>query len=77
MILCLKTGYLLPGRKTIPDHIADDKTPYYKALEAADTSCANGQIDLLQMEDLLASLLARQLVGVMKDATGRDPEAAT
>jgi hypothetical protein len=35
MILCLKLGYILPGKKTIPDQIAENKTPYYKALEAA------------------------------------------
>jgi len=32
LVLCLRTGYLLPGKQTIPDQIADDKTPYYKAL---------------------------------------------
>jgi Fic family protein len=34
LVLCLRLGYLLPGRRTIPDQIAEDRTRYYKALEA-------------------------------------------
>jgi Fic family protein len=41
LILCLRTGYLLPGRRTIPDQIAENRTPYYKALEAADRAWAD------------------------------------
>ena len=28
LVLCLRTGYLLPGRKTIPDQISEDRTSY-------------------------------------------------
>ena len=31
MILCVKLGYALPGKNTIPDQIAADKTPYDRA----------------------------------------------
>ena len=73
LILCLRTGYRLPGKKTIPDQIAGDRTPYYRALEAADASWANSnKVDLKEMEQLLSILLARQLYGVMKDATGHE-----
>jgi Fic family protein len=71
LVLCLKTGYLLPGRTTIPELIAEDKTPYYKALEAADEKWKGGNINLNQVEELLSSLLARQLMGVFEDATGK------
>ncbi len=64
MVLCLKLGYMLPGRRTIPDQIASDKTPYYKALEFADTAWGNGRIDLSLMKELLGALLAQQLVAV-------------
>src|SRR6185312_903697 len=74
LVLCLRTGYLLPGRETIPDQIANDKTLYYRALESADANLANGSIDLSQMESLLRELLARQLVGVINDATGQSVE---
>lgn len=75
LVLCLSTGYRLPGRETIPEQIANDKTPYYLALEAADEKWTNGRIDLSEMENLLSQLLARQLVGVMNDATGRSLDA--
>lgn len=68
MILCLKMGYVLPGKRTIPDQIAEDKTPYYKALEAADVAWDNGQIDLTAMKELLSSMLAQQLVAVHGDS---------
>lgn len=61
MILCTKMGYVLPGKKTIPDQIAQDKTPYYKALEQADIAWEQGKIDLSAMKDLLSSMLAQQL----------------
>jgi Fic family protein len=71
LILCVKTGYLLPGKLTIPDQISQDRTPYYQALEAADRSLATtSSLDLREMETLLSSLLARQLLQVMNDAGG-------
>jgi Fic family protein len=68
MILCLKLGYVLPGKKTIPDQIAEDKTPYYKALEAADIAWEGGKIDLTAMKELLDSMLAKQLYEVFADS---------
>lgn len=72
MILCLRMGYLLPGRVTIPDQIANDKTPYYKALESADNAWMNGKIDLSVMKDMLQSMLARQLLAVHEDSQRGD-----
>jgi Fic family protein len=68
LVLCIKIGYLLPGKKTIPDQIAEDRTPYYKALEAADEAWRRGEIDLTAMEELLSGMLAQQLVAVHEDA---------
>jgi Fic family protein len=68
LVLCLKLGYLLPGKRTIPDQIAESKTPYYKALEAADEAWENGKIDLSAMKALLRSMLAEQLVAVHEDS---------
>lgn len=70
LILCLRTGYLLPGRRTIPDQIAENRTPYYKALEEADDRYRDGNIDLTEMERLLEELLAKQLLSVLADAGG-------
>jgi Fic family protein len=68
MVLCIKMGYVLPGKRTIPDQIAENKTPYYKALEAADDAWQNGRIDLTAIKDLLTSMLAEQLVAIMGDS---------
>jgi Fic family protein len=68
MILCIKMGYILPGKKTIPDQIAEDKTPYYKALEAADVAWGNGRIELTALKELLSSMLAQQLIAVHGDS---------
>ncbi len=70
LVLCLRTGYLLPGKRTIPDQIAEHRKPYYEALEKADEHWRAGKVDLCDMEELLSTLLARQLLDVMKDATG-------
>jgi Fic family protein len=68
VILCVRLGYRLPGTQTIPEQIASNKPPYYKALEAADSRQAEGKLDLAEMEALLESLLAAQLLSVLKDA---------
>jgi Fic family protein len=68
LVLCLRTGYLLPGKKTIPDQISEDRTPYCRALEGADQAYALGEIDLAMMEQLLSGMLATQLIAVHEDA---------
>jgi hypothetical protein len=69
-LLCLRLGYRLPGKKTVPDQIARDKNPYYKALEAADEAWEAERLDLSALEKLLADLLAEQLASVHDQATG-------
>ena len=71
LVLCVGLGYRLPGRKTIPEQIAEDKRPYYRALEIADAGYAKKeQPDLSAMEQLIEGLLAKQLVEVLHKATG-------
>lgn len=71
LVLSVAMGYRLPGRKTIPEQIADEKTPYYKALEVADEGFQKtGQPDLRAMEKLIEGLLAKQLIDVLHKATG-------
>jgi Fic family protein len=72
LLFCLRLGYRLPGKKTIPEQIARDKTPYYKALEAADQEWAKKKLDLSVLEKLLADLLAQQLGSVHDEATGSE-----
>jgi Fic family protein len=71
LVLCVGLGYRLPGRKTIPEQIAEDKRPYYRALEMADQRFEKTrQPDLSAMEQLIEGLLAKQLVEVLHKATG-------
>lgn len=77
MILCIKLGYIMPGKRTIPDQIAENKTPYYQALEAADKAWANGKIDLSALKQLLYSMLAQQLVAIHDDSRSGDTDEET
>jgi len=76
LVLCAKLGYALPGERTIPELIAERRDPYYDALEACDqafSSVADQRsppMTVSTMEDLLQSLLARQLTQIVTDAGG-------
>ncbi|WP_038196920.1 Fic family protein [Ancylobacter sp. FA202] len=77
VILCIKTGNILPGLPTIPDQIVGEKRPYFRALDDADAAWAQGRLDLTTMEALLSALLARQLTDAYKTAGGLMPPEAT
>ncbi len=72
LVLCLRLGHPLYARKSIPAQIADNKKPYYDALEAADKSSeTDGDlVNVEQLEDLLSVLLTRQLLDVLETAQG-------
>lgn len=71
VVLCLHLGYRLPGTNTIPDQIAKNKAPYYKALTAADQAYKDGRIDVSELEELIAARLAAQLLSVVEQASGQ------
>ena len=74
-VLCILLGYELPGTHTIPEQIAENKQPYYKALEAADEAYSHGgRIDVGVLERLLEEALAKQLLEVHERATGKELE---
>jgi Fic family protein len=70
-VLCMRSGNVLPGKKTIPEQISSNKKPYYDALEKADEAWVQGRIDLTELEDLLSATLAAQLADYHKTATGQ------
>jgi len=72
VVLSIKLDSLLPGTPTIPEQIASNKDPYYKALEAADKAWATGKVDVSALEGLLSDMLARQLLNAAKEAAGED-----
>ncbi|MFN3892138.1 MAG: Fic family protein [Beijerinckiaceae bacterium] len=75
IIMSAKLGCVLPGTKTIPEQIAANKGPYYKSLEAADKRFEQGEIDVTELEALLESYLAAQLLDVHDAATKEQREA--
>jgi Fic family protein len=68
LVLCIRLRALLPGRLTIPEQIEQDRTPYYRALEAADTAWAECKIDLTAMKQLLGAMLAKQLHAIYEES---------
>jgi len=73
VVLSVRAGALLPGTPTIPDQIVDNRQPYFDALDAADAGYKAGKFDVSKMEDLLGTLLARQLAGFYEAAGGKIP----
>lgn len=72
LVLCAKSGSLLPGTETIPEQIVSNREPYYKALEQADSAymTENQFTDttVSEMEKLLGAMLAKQLRGAFDQA---------
>lgn len=71
MVLCGKLKQVLPGTRTIPEQISENKRPYYEALEDADKHYKSGNVNVSNMEKLLESCLAAQLVDIHEKAHGR------
>jgi fido (protein-threonine AMPylation protein) len=66
LVLCARFGDDIPGTRTIPELIAEDKDPYYKALDAADARWkATEKVDVSKMEALLEKALRGQLDSVV------------
>ena len=77
VVLSIKLNSLLPGTPTIPEQIAVDKKPYYKGLENADKAWSEtGEVDVSNLEDMLNTMLAAQLLNATKEASGEANPAA-
>lgn len=72
VVLCVRLGYRLPGSRTIPLQISENRGAYFNALDKADAAAARGELDVSEMERLMEQLLAEQLYSVLEDARG-DP----
>ena len=70
LVLCVRLRQRLPGKRTIPEQIAEDRKPYYDALEAADIASKERRVDVSAMESVLTGMLANQLLEVYENATG-------
>ena len=70
LVLCIKLGLRLPGNKTIPEFIAENKGPYYTAIDKADSAAKQGRIDVSAMEQVLKEALTKQLADFADAVTG-------
>jgi hypothetical protein len=66
VMLCVRLGVLLPGKVTLPEQIANEKSNpdgslYYAGLEAADIAWKRGVVDVSSLESMLSDQLVKQL----------------
>ena len=76
IILSIMMKQLLAG-KTIAEQIAENKEPYYNALEQADEAFKNNEtIDISALAELMQTMLMKQIKQVQQIATGltKNPE---
>lgn len=74
-VLCLKSGYLLPGTPTLPELIMRDRADYVAALQHIDQSLTKGAIDLTPLQQLLQKLVQEQLASAPQAAAATPPQA--
>jgi Fic family protein len=61
VLLCHGLGLELPGKIPVPARIKHAPRAFTRALEASDKACAEGRIDVTQMQNLLTFYLLAQL----------------
>ena len=64
LLMCVRHGALLPGKKIVPERIRENRDAYYAALEAADQHWANGHFNVTDLAIYLQNLLVAQLSDV-------------
>jgi len=60
-LIFMRQGKLLPGRKTVPERIRENRNPYYAALAEADRHWAEGHFNVNALASYLEGLLGNQL----------------
>jgi Fic family protein len=70
-VLSIKLGVVLPGTPTLPELVIQHRADYEDALDLADEAWKAGRVDVSAMEQLIESLLAKQLARVFEMAGGK------
>lgn len=70
VVLSIRAQSVFPGTPTIPEQIVENRDPYFEALDAADAARTEGRVDVGRMEELLSSMLAKQLTSADERAGG-------
>jgi Fic family protein len=63
-VLSTKVGVVLPGTPTFPELVIGHRTDYENALDEADAAWKENRVGVAAMENLISSLLAKQLAHV-------------
>ncbi len=72
VVICVKSEQILPGNPTYPEMIVQHRRGYFDALDAADAAFKTDErIDVSEMEQLLGSLVAKQLAAIYEKVTGK------
>jgi Fic family protein len=71
VVLSMALRFVLPGTPTMPELVVEHRPIYEDALDAADDAWKEDRVDVSKMEDLIGSLLAKQLARVYELAGGK------
>jgi Fic family protein len=72
LVLSARLGFCLPGRRTVPQQIVENRDAYYRALQAADAAALKGRVDVSEMETMLSEMLREQLLSVGEQGALRE-----
>ena len=70
-VLSTKVGGVLPGTPTLPELVIEHRADYENALDQADAAWKENRLNVTAMENLISSLLAKQLAHVHELAGSR------
>jgi Fic family protein len=70
-VFSMKLGFVLPGTPTLPELVIQHRSDYEDALDLADDAWKEGRVEVSAMEELIESLLAKQLARVYEMASGK------
>ena len=71
VVLSMALRFVLPGTPTMPELVVEHRPIYEDALDAADDAWEEDRVDVSKMEDLIGSLLAKQLALEFTNWRGR------
>ena len=74
LVLLVKANNILAGSPTIPDLITHHRSDYFSALDEADDYWRKGTLNIVQAEQFLSGMLAKQLSTVYEAVGGSVPQ---
>jgi Fic family protein len=66
-LMCMRQGKLLPGKKTVPERIRENRKPYVDGLKAADAAWQEGDYNVSSLAAYLEQVLKAQLADAARE----------